>query len=68
MRAPPPCSLAALPQRASPENQITEGKPLPLEDSSGNLPRSPAAGCGVAAGTAAKTRNPTASSCVGHEI
>jgi len=36
MRAPPPCSLAALPQRASPKNQITEGKPLPL--GSGNLP------------------------------
>jgi hypothetical protein len=29
MRAPPPCSLAAYPQRASPETQITEGKPLP---------------------------------------
>jgi len=49
MRAPPPCSLAALPQRASPENQITEGKPLPLEDSSGNLPpvtRRRVRGCG----------------------
>lgn len=38
MRAPPPCSLDALQQRASPKNQITEGKPLPPGDSSGHLP------------------------------
>jgi hypothetical protein len=40
MRAPPP-SFAGLKQRTSPENQISEGKPLPLGDGSGNLPGHP---------------------------
>jgi len=38
MRAPH-SSFAGLKQRTSPESQITEGKPLPLGDGSGNLPR-----------------------------
>src|SRR5215472_1257364 len=42
MRAPPPCSLAALPQRATPKNQITEGKPLSFGMAAAISPRSPA--------------------------
>ena len=48
MLASPPCSLAAFPQRASPETQITEGKPLPAGMAAArSSPRSPAAGAGL---------------------
>jgi len=68
MRTPPPCSLAAFPQRASPENQITQGKPLPAGMAAAIFPRSPAAGCSTVASADAERPTQQRVPRVGHKI